>query len=358
MIAPRPLVIGGGPAGSACAIHLARAGAQPVIVERDPEPGDALCGGFLSWRTLDQLEHLGLSRRELGGPDVSHLRIVSGAAERTTALPRRAMGLSRRCLDGLLLGRARQAGAEVRHARARIEGRQVRLDGGEALDSGCTFVATGKHDLRGLRRPNEAAGADPMMGLRWRLSPHDGLRALLAGCIEMHLFDRGYAGLLLHEDGSGNLCMAVRKSRLAEADGDPAALLAQLADVSSVLAARLAFLADAGRFDAIGHVPYHWRATESCAGVFRLGDQAGVIASLAGEGIGIALASAADAVRCWSWGGAAAAPIFQSRFAARMRRPLAAARVVAELGQERASTVANLAALPGAMALVARMTRI
>src|SRR3546814_3909256 len=93
--------------------------------------------------------------------------------------------------------------------------------------------------------------------------------------------------------------MAVRKSRLAAAKGSPAILFAQLADENPALGERLSALTATQHVDAIGRVPYGWRATGTQPGVFRLGDQAGVIPSLAGEGIGIALASAQCAIRHW-----------------------------------------------------------
>ena len=54
------LIVGGGPAGSAAAITLARGGHAPLLVERTRETADALCGGFISWRTIDSLERLGI----------------------------------------------------------------------------------------------------------------------------------------------------------------------------------------------------------------------------------------------------------------------------------------------------------
>src|SRR3546814_3001744 len=77
----------------------------------------------------------------------------------------------------------------------------------------------------------------------------------------------------------------------------------------------------------LGRVPYGWRATGTQPGVFRLGDQAGVIPSLAGEGIGIALGSAQCAIRHWREGGSAAAPAYQHAFARQMRRPIAVAEL-------------------------------
>src|SRR5262249_11943500 len=54
------LILGGGPAGAAAAIRLAEQGLRPLVIERNRETGDALCGGFLSWRTLESLARLGV----------------------------------------------------------------------------------------------------------------------------------------------------------------------------------------------------------------------------------------------------------------------------------------------------------
>ncbi|HZF94101.1 MAG TPA: FAD-dependent monooxygenase, partial [Allosphingosinicella sp.] len=48
----RALIVGGGPAGAAAAIALARAGAAPELIERSAGPRDVVCGGFLGWDAL------------------------------------------------------------------------------------------------------------------------------------------------------------------------------------------------------------------------------------------------------------------------------------------------------------------
>jgi flavin-dependent dehydrogenase len=198
-----------------------------------------------------------------------------------------------------------------------------------------------------------------MMGLRLRVQPSHALRRELAGHVEMHLFAGGYAGVVLQEDDNANICMAIRKSRLASAGGKPAALLAELAEENPYLGERLADLPADTAFDAVAHVPYGWRAKTGEDGIFRLGDQAGVIPSLAGEGIGIALASADEAVRFWRSGGAAMGPAFQQSLSAKLRRPLAAAGAVAKLGEGRgAGFLVTLAGMPGAALVVAETTRI
>jgi flavin-dependent dehydrogenase len=147
MTSAAPAIVGGGPAGCAAAIRLVQAGERPLLIERRPDGGDALCGGFLSWRTLDRLEAFGISREELGGHAVTALRIIAGKRVLQAALPAPAMGLSRRRLDSLMLMRAQALGASIVHATASFADGRLRLDGGEVVDCGCLFLATGKHDL-------------------------------------------------------------------------------------------------------------------------------------------------------------------------------------------------------------------
>jgi flavin-dependent dehydrogenase len=355
-----PLIVGGGPAGSAAAIMLARGGARPLILERQRVIGDALCGGFLSWRTLQQLERLGVTAHALGGHPIHQLRIFSGGAIANARLPAGAIGLSRRRLDTILLDHAVAAGSALEIANARsIEAGIVQTDSG-SIDAESIFLATGKTDLRGLARP-KTDGDDSTLGLRLRLGPHPQITTLIGNSIELHLFDRGYAGLLLQEDGSANLCMAVRKSRLTEAGGKPATLFAELAAANPLLGERLGWLDRLPEPNAVASVPYGWRALETEIGLFRLGDQAAVIPSLAGEGMGIAIASGVAAAQAWAEGGTQAASAYQRAFAARTRQPIAVARFLWERGERRWSADLAVRALrlaPGLAGFFAHATRI
>jgi menaquinone-9 beta-reductase len=309
-----PLIIGGGPAGSAVAIALARMGAKPLILERQAQMGDALCGGFMSWRTIERLKQLAIAPEALGGHPIRHVRVFARQRMITARLPAPAIGVSRHRLDTLMLGVARTAGAGIAIEDVRDW---------KALNAESVFLATGKRDLRGLNRPRTAE--DPALGLRLRLPAHQKLSALIGDAIELHVFEGGYAGLLLQEDGSANLCMAVRKSNFAATKGDAATLLETLAASNPAFAERLSAVAALPAGDAVGAVPYGWRARETPVGLFRVGDQAAVIPSLAGEGMGIALASGLAAAAAWSAGGAAAAPAYQAAFAQRTKRPVAMA---------------------------------
>ena len=192
-----------------------------------------------------------------------------------------------------------------------------------------------------------------------RLHPSDVERRSWEDAIELHLFDRGYAGLAVQEDGSANLCLAVKRSRLHEA-GSPERLLQDIAADNPAFAGRLDMRGVGAPIDAVANVPYGWRATEGTSGLFRLGDQAAVIPSLAGEGMGIALASGASAARAYLRGGAGASAGWQRRFAGRAARPIRVAGLVRDLAEGRlaAPTLPWLARAPGLIQVIARATRI
>nr|WP_157025955.1 FAD-dependent monooxygenase [Sphingomonas horti] len=347
--------MGGGPAGSAAAITLARGGRRPLVLERQRETGDALCGGFLSWHSLVLIERLGLPK--LRGATVDHVRLFGPTGSASARLPRPALALSRRQLDSALLTHAEALGARVEcGVTAReIDGRTIRADG-DTFTPERLLLATGKHDVRGIARPKPTG--DPALGLRVRLGPAPALARLVEGAIELHLFDRGYAGLVLQEDGSANLCLAVRKSRLSE-EGDPRALLDAIGREVPVLGERLAWLANEAPIDAIAAVPYGWRATDTAPGIYRLGDQAGVMPSLAGEGMGIALASGMLAGHALLRG--AGAEAFQHDLARRTGRPILVASAILAAAERPATAsllVATMRFAPGLATLLARATRV
>lgn len=353
----RPIVLGAGPAGSVAAALLARAGAEPILIDRDEQVGDAICGGFLSWRTVENLRELGCDPDLLGAHRVGRLRLFAGNRLAEAQLPAEAYGLSRKTLDRNLRDLAVRSGATlaIDHARE-VQAGCIKGDAREWI-SPTIFLATGKHDVRGEKRPREAA--DPALGLRIRIPQSAALSALVSDAVELHLFESGYAGIVLQEDGSANVCLALRKSLLANAGGDPWQLLDELAERNSHFARRLEGATDALPVDTIGSVPYGWIARDTDPGLYRLGDQAAVIPSLAGEGMAIAVASARLAVEMFSKG--ETAPHFQADFAGRAARPVGAAKMIWNASETRtgAATITALANhVPGLARLAMRLSRI
>lgn len=349
------LILGGGPAGAAAAITLAANGARSLVVERQAGDQDAICGGFLSWRTCAQLDELGVDPAALGGHPVTVTRLFARDRAAEFALPAPGIGLSRRTLDAALLARAADLGAEVRrgvNVRA-VEDGSARLADGTVLHDDHVLLATGKHDVRGAARPVSAR--DPAMGLRWRFAASPALALRIAGAVELHLFDHGYAGLVLQEDGHANLCLAVRRSAFVAAGQRPEALLAALLGEHPALQVRIED-EQLGAAQAIANVPYGWRAdADDAHGLYRVGDQAGVIPSLAGEGVGIALATGAAAAHAVL--GQVAPDRFQAATSRRLRRPIGTAQLLWQAAERPSIARAALPLIARAPGLVDRAMR-
>ncbi|MGB5779470.1 MAG: FAD-dependent monooxygenase [Allopontixanthobacter sediminis] len=327
----RPLILGAGPAGAMAAIMLGRAGAEPILIDRDAIVGDALCGGFLSWRSAERLRGIGLGLPDIGAHPVTRLALYAGKAEAHAELPETGYGLSRRGFDTAMRALAVSSGAELQIDRIRQLSPGAAVGERQEWRSGSIFLAAGKHDVRGHSRPRQSD--DPALGLRIRIPAQAGLTRLLGGKIELHLFPGGYAGIVCQEDGSANICLALRKSMLAAAGGDPRALLDRLAGEHPQFGQRMAFAAPDLTIDSIGAVPYGFIAQGTQPGLFRLGDQAAVIPSLAGEGMSIALTSGAMAAKFWLEGGGGAAENYQRAMARAARRPVAVAKLIWETAE-------------------------
>jgi menaquinone-9 beta-reductase len=353
------LIVGGGPAGAAAAVALARAGIAVDLFERNPGPHEIVCGGFLGWDALAALARLGIDAAALGARPITRLRLFSPDREVEAALPRAASGLSRRTLDSALLAAAEQAGARVHRGIAARSAdparRSVRLDDGGEAQGEALLIATGKHELRGSARDRDTRG-DPV-GVRTAFAPSPALALALDGIIELHLFEGGYAGLLLQEDGDANLCLSAARHRL-KAAGSVEGLIASIAGEHPALRSRLQGKPPSA-WTAIAGIPYGWRAGQTSAQVYRIGDQAVVIASLAGDGIAIALASGRAAAAAIAGGEGAEA--FQAAFSARAARPVGIAealRWAAERRLPRNAAMRLLAAYPTLSGAAAGLTRI
>ena len=358
------LVAGGGVAGSAAACLLAQGGHAVTLIERETGPVHKICGEFISHEAGQYLAGLGLDLAGLGARPITHVRLVRGGDVAEARLPFAAQSLTRRTLDEALLHRAAAAGVAVRrgHAVRAIAGGVVDVAGLGALRPAALFLATGKHDLHGLRRAVPRLAAD-LVGFKMYFVLSPAQSRALAGCVEVMLFADGYAGLQMVEGGQANLCLLTSRARLAAAGGAWPALLADLQRECAHLARRLdAATPVLDQPLAIARVPYgfiHAARRADPPDVFRLGDQAGVIPSFSGDGMSMALHSAHAASAAFLAGQGAYA--YHRRFAAdiavQMRVAQAAYRVGrSPLGQTLLMATARL--WPGSLRLIAGLTRV
>ena len=361
---PHALVIGGGLAGSALATWLARAGRRVLLLERERAPHDKVCGEFLSVEAGLYLADLRLDLDALGAVPIERLRLAGRGRALSAALPFPARSLSRRVLDEALLRGAEAAGVEVRRG-ARVTalaGRpgawEARVEGGGRATGAELFLATGKHDLRGWRRPPGPQSDLVGFKLHWRLAPAQA--ADLDRHVELALFPGGYCGLEPVEGGLTNLSLLVRRRRLAELGGGWDALLASVLAACPHLRQRLHGAQPCrARPLAVAGLPYGHVQRGSDDGAWRLGDQAAVIPSFSGDGMSIALHSARLASACLIDG--LGADAYQRRLAADVGAQISRATFVSRLlvrpaGQRLALGAARIA--PALMGMVAEATRI
>jgi geranylgeranyl reductase family protein len=115
------LVVGAGPAGSACAQWLARAGVDVVLVDQQAFPRDKVCGDGLIPDAYAALRRLGVLEEVMAQAQAVQYVACVGPSGGRIDVPGTMAVLPRKLLDNILVDAARRAGARV-HAPVRFEG--------------------------------------------------------------------------------------------------------------------------------------------------------------------------------------------------------------------------------------------
>src|SRR5260370_37599146 len=89
------IIVGGGPAGAACAIELARNGRHVIVLEKTRTAHHKVCGEFISAEACDLIADLGVNIWKLGATEVKALSFACGVEFPRIDLPFTAAGLSR-----------------------------------------------------------------------------------------------------------------------------------------------------------------------------------------------------------------------------------------------------------------------
>ena len=274
------LVAGGGPAGLATAIHGARAGLEVVVVERRPAPVDKACGEGLMPRTLRQLQGLGVD--PAGRPFVG-ITYSDGRCRVTGRFRGGAgLGVRRTALHVALWEAASTAGIHIETGDVGTvyqDGESVRANGFRAR-----YLAAAD----GLHSPIRAS-----LGLagcrsgprRWGIRRHYAV-APWSDCVEVYWSDDGEAYVTpVAEDCVGVAILTARRGGFDH-------------HLESFPALRERVTAHAhGPERAAG--PLRQSVRQRVAGrVLLVGDAAGYVDALTGEGLGIAFGAAELLVDC------------------------------------------------------------
>jgi flavin-dependent dehydrogenase len=272
------VVAGGGPVGLVTALHAARAGLDVVV--REPRPGviDKACGEGLMPAAVTALQDLGV---RLEGHLIEGIRYVDpghDVAARFRHGPGR--GVARTALHGALLDAVAVAGVKVEHrAVTRVEdaGSCVLVDGDPAR---YLVAADGLHSplrrLLGLDAP-------PRAPRRWGLRCHLDV-APWTSYVEVHWSPCGEAYVTPVSDGRVGVALLTGERRAFPE------LLGTFPTLVSRLRGRpLSRVRGAG--------PLRQRSSARVRGrTLLVGDAAGYVDALTGEGIAVGVAQARVAV--------------------------------------------------------------
>jgi len=298
-------IVGAGPAGSATALLLARAGVAVRIVERARFPRRKVCGEYLNAGAVAALQRLGVldAVRAVAAPLRGVRLVARGAAPLTLPFAREALACPRDVLDALLLEAACAAGARVERARAeeaivergRCVGVRVRDDDGtlRELRAGAVVGADGVGSLvarkLGLAKPSRG---EP----RYAIGGHyEGFEAL-DGHVEMYAGEGAYFALNPLGGDRANVMVVVPRARLARWSHDVDAGVGGAAAALGAGVRSFAGATRSGERVSVGPLAHAVRRA-AAPGALLAGDAAGFLDPFTGQGVFLALTSAEDAAQ-------------------------------------------------------------
>jgi flavin-dependent dehydrogenase len=278
------LVVGGGPVGLGTALVAARSGLSCAVLEQRRDPVDKACGEGLMPSGLALLARLGVDPAGRDFTGIRYLDAVSGAAAEARFRLGPGRGVRRTVLHQALAAAADAAG--VKRIQTRVDGVRQHADRVEAGGVTGTYLAAAD-GLRSTVRRQYGLERQPRARLRYGLRGHfaaapwtDLVEVYWAAGAELYVTpvaERlvGVAVLTEHRGRSFDEWLA-QAPRLRE---------------------RLAGAAPVTRVRGAG--PLERNVARRVVGrVLLVGDAAGYVDALTGEGIAVGLAAAHELVHC------------------------------------------------------------
>jgi len=298
------LVIGGGPAGSAAAVTLARAGARVRVIDRAVFPRHKLCGDTLNPGALSILDRLGIGDdvRACALP-ISGMTVTGPGAEVSADYPDglRGMSVTRRCLDQLLLNAAADAGASVETGvgisepvidKDRVVGVRLATRGGDVLRAPIVIAADGRGSRLAGRVNLSSYASTPR---RWAFGAYFANVTRMSARGEMHIRRGAYIGVAPLPGGLTNVSVVldnVLAGRVQKdapyGKTDQQTIVRRALSADAVLRDRFAAATQVSPVTVLGPLAVNARAA-GCPGLLLAGDAAGFVDPMTGDGLRFAL---------------------------------------------------------------------
>jgi menaquinone-9 beta-reductase len=297
-------IAGGGLAGLALSIQLARAGYSVILLEKERYPYHKVCGEYVSLESWNFLEELGLPLSDWNLPVIRRL-LVSAPNGNSIGheLPLGGFGISRFKLDSALAEIARSEGVVLREMTKVTEicfGRSlftIQTNEGVIYSrvACATFGKRSNLDIKWRRRFTEKRSdrLNNYIGVKYHVRSE-----FPADLIGLHNFKDGYCGISRIEDGNCCLCY-MTTARNLRACGN------SIPEMERIIVRQNPFLEkvfSSANFlfpqpVTISQISYEKKLQVEDHVLF-VGDAAGMIPPLAGNGMSMALHGSKIACTC------------------------------------------------------------
>lgn len=291
-------IVGGGLGGLSLSILLARQGFQVALFEKEKYPFHRVCGEYISNESYPFLQHLGVNLQD--SPQISRLQVTSLKGKVLKAqLPLGGFGISRYQLDHQLAQLAIEAGVQLFDG-TRVDSVKyiqendfhLKTRGGE-FHARLVVSAHGKKSNldRKLDRAfarRKLSPANNYVGIKYHVHHPD----FPSDLIELSNFRGGYCGMSQIEDGKFCMCYLTTAASLQAHGNSIPELEAQVLSENPVLAERLA-RSERIFEEAVTVSNVNFQVKSAVENhILMLGDAAGSIAPLAGNGMSMSLHAA------------------------------------------------------------------
>lgn len=213
------IIIGGGLAGLIAAHQLSKNGTEVLVIEKKTYPFHRVCGEYISNEVKDFLIKEDLFPNEIGPSQITKFLLTSiKGNEAKIDLDLGGFGVSRFALDFFLYQKAKAAGVQfllktqVEEVEFEaIENRfLLKLNKGNSLSAGQVLGAFGKRSKldKSMDRPFMHQRS-PFIGVKYHIKTD-----FDPNTVALHNFEGGYCGINQVENGIFNLCYLGSKEQL------------------------------------------------------------------------------------------------------------------------------------------------
>ena len=296
------VIVGGGLAGLAASILLAREGRQVALFEKESYPFHKVCGEYISMESWSFLSRLGINLQKENPPRINRLLLTAPNGNSvTTPLPLGGFGMSRYVLDQQLAVIARNEGVDlfestvIEQVDFEEDAFLVQLRGGRQTRALVCCGAYGKRSRLDISLNRKFLNSqdkrlDNYVGIKYHI--HTTWPEHLIG---LHNFTDGYCGISAIEENKYCLCYLTHARNLKKCSNN----ISQLEEKVLFKNPHLRKIFNQSRFCdgfpvSISQVGFSSKSQVENH-ILMLGDSAGMITPLCGNGMSIALHTGAIA---------------------------------------------------------------